>query len=282
MNGSSDIVCRDYVKGYCRFEGNCKFKHEKGSGASDRKVDTLCKDYARGHCDFGAHCRFSHPTVCKDFLAGKCTYMKCKFFHPSTGGPPGGPAGGPGPRGPPGGMKRPMDNSFDDLPPEYCRDFVYGGVCRRPRCSYLHEMPNKRRAPDGPPFQGPGPQGPGPQGPPPPGNAGWNDGPGGPGGPGYVSAEVKAYVSQLELKLTMYEEKIRDLEKRCEQYEDFNKLLTERNDELKSKLGLGGPGGYQQQQGGNNSGGGGGYQTGSTGGYQTGSRNTSRPGGYYN
>lgn len=281
-----DNICRDFLKGFCRFEGKCRFKHPDdksrsggGSGGGGVPLGDVCKDYARGHCDYGARCKFKHPVVCKDFISGKCTYPNCRFFHPPappSAGPPGGPFGGP--------MKRPMDPAFDDLPPQYCRDFVYDGVCRRPRCSFLHEMPNKRR-PTGPGFDGPGPQGPGPVGP--PGGPGWN----GPG-PDFVSPEVKAYVSQLELKLTMYEEKIKDLEKRCEQYEDFNKLLTERNDELKAKLGLGGggSGGGGAYQGGSRGSEPRGYQAGrssggfqgngSSGGYQS-RENSSRGGGYY-
>ncbi|KAL1454145.1 hypothetical protein WDU94_010426 [Cyamophila willieti] len=242
--GDKDIVCRDFANsGHCRFEGNCKFKHpSKSNGGSDSKSDTICKDYARGHCEYGARCRFKHPVACKDYLQGKCTYMNCKFFHPSGAASNGGP-----PPGPPRSMKRPQD--YDQIPDDICRDYLEAGVCRRPRCSFLHEMPPKRRSMGGPSgYAGP----PGPQGPP----GVWNDGPvgGGGGGPTIVTPEMKAYVSQLELKLTHYEDKIRDLEKRCEQYEDFNKLLTERNEELKLKLGLGGGGG--------GGGGSGGYQGG--------------------
>lgn len=249
-----DTLCRDFLNGHCPFENRCKFEHPEGKGTTARKSEAnVCKDYARGNCSYGERCRFNHPVPCKDFLAGKCTFVNCKFYHPP---------GAAGARAPSG--KRPMDGGgYDELPPEFCRDFVYNGVCRRPRCSYLHEIPNKRHrsGPDGPYPGGPAPSAaPGPVGP------YGNDGPSG-GTGGYVAPELKAYVGQLELKVTMYEEKIKDLEKRCEQYEDFNKLLTERNDELKEKLDR-----DLSRGGGGNSGGyisggtGGGYNTGGAGG----------------
>lgn len=260
---TKDTICRDFIKGHCKFESRCRFDHPAGKGGDSKgkPESSVCKDYARGNCSYGTRCRFNHPVPCKDFLQGNCKFTNCKFYHPPGAG---------GARAVSG--KRPLDGQggFDDLPPEFCRDFVYNGVCRRPRCSYLHEMPNKRHrgGPDGPYSGGPAPP---PSGPGPVGPSGY-DGPN--GGPNnYISPELKAYVGQLELKVTMYEEKIKDLEKRCEQYEDFNKLLTERNDELKEKLDR------ESSRGGGstsyNSGGGGG------GGYSSQSRSSSSRPNYY-
>ncbi|XP_038154165.1 muscleblind-like protein 1 isoform X5 [Cyprinodon tularosa] len=56
----------------------------------------VCREYQRGNCARGENdCRFAHPadstmidtndntvTVCMDYIKGRCTREKCKYFHP--------------------------------------------------------------------------------------------------------------------------------------------------------------------------------------------------------
>ncbi|XP_016415018.1 muscleblind-like protein 1 isoform X9 [Sinocyclocheilus rhinocerous] len=56
----------------------------------------VCREYQRGNCSRGeTDCRFAHPadstmidpsdntvTVCMDFIKGRCSRDKCKYFHP--------------------------------------------------------------------------------------------------------------------------------------------------------------------------------------------------------
>uniref|UniRef100_A0A3Q3JZD1 C3H1-type domain-containing protein n=1 Tax=Monopterus albus TaxID=43700 RepID=A0A3Q3JZD1_MONAL len=56
----------------------------------------VCREYQRGNCSRGENdCRFAHPadstmidtndntvTVCMDYIKGRCTREKCKYFHP--------------------------------------------------------------------------------------------------------------------------------------------------------------------------------------------------------
>ncbi|XP_045580799.1 muscleblind-like protein 1 isoform X1 [Salmo salar] len=56
----------------------------------------VCREYQRGNCTRGENdCRFSHPsdstmidtndntvTVCMDYIKGRCSREKCKYFHP--------------------------------------------------------------------------------------------------------------------------------------------------------------------------------------------------------
>uniref|UniRef100_A0A3B1K943 Muscleblind like splicing regulator 1 n=1 Tax=Astyanax mexicanus TaxID=7994 RepID=A0A3B1K943_ASTMX len=56
----------------------------------------VCREYQRGNCTRGKNdCRFAHPadstmidtndntvTVCMDYIKGRCSREKCKYFHP--------------------------------------------------------------------------------------------------------------------------------------------------------------------------------------------------------
>ncbi|MGH0158160.1 UNVERIFIED_CONTAM: hypothetical protein FKN15_035154 [Acipenser sinensis] len=56
----------------------------------------VCREYQRGNCTRGeTDCRFAHPsdstmidtndntvTVCMDYIKGRCSREKCKYFHP--------------------------------------------------------------------------------------------------------------------------------------------------------------------------------------------------------
>lgn len=56
----------------------------------------VCREYQRGNCSRGeTDCRFAHPsdstmidpsdntvTVCMDYIKGRCSRDKCKYFHP--------------------------------------------------------------------------------------------------------------------------------------------------------------------------------------------------------
>ncbi|XP_062844262.1 muscleblind-like protein 1 isoform X5 [Trichomycterus rosablanca] len=58
----------------------------------------VCREYQRGNCTRGENdCRFAHPsdstmidtndntvTVCMDYIKGRCSRDKCKYFHPPT------------------------------------------------------------------------------------------------------------------------------------------------------------------------------------------------------
>lgn len=59
-------------------------------------VHQVCREYQRGNCTRGeSDCRFAHPadstmidtndntvTVCMDYIKGRCSREKCKYFHP--------------------------------------------------------------------------------------------------------------------------------------------------------------------------------------------------------
>ncbi|KFR16844.1 Muscleblind-like 1, partial [Opisthocomus hoazin] len=59
-------------------------------------VPQVCREYQRGNCNRGENdCRFAHPadsamidtndntvTVCMDYIKGRCSREKCKYFHP--------------------------------------------------------------------------------------------------------------------------------------------------------------------------------------------------------
>lgn len=59
-------------------------------------VQKVCREYQRGNCTRGENdCRFAHPadstmidtndntvTVCMDYIKGRCSREKCKYFHP--------------------------------------------------------------------------------------------------------------------------------------------------------------------------------------------------------
>lgn len=59
-------------------------------------VPQVCREYQRGNCTRGENdCRFAHPadstmidtndntvTVCMDYIKGRCSREKCKYFHP--------------------------------------------------------------------------------------------------------------------------------------------------------------------------------------------------------
>lgn len=56
----------------------------------------MCREYQRGNCSRGENdCRFAHAadsamidsndntvTVCMDYIKGRCSREKCKYFHP--------------------------------------------------------------------------------------------------------------------------------------------------------------------------------------------------------
>uniref|UniRef100_G1Q9B4 C3H1-type domain-containing protein n=1 Tax=Myotis lucifugus TaxID=59463 RepID=G1Q9B4_MYOLU len=60
------------------------------------RTDEVCRAYQRGNCNRGENdCRFAHPadstmidtndntvTVCMDYIKGRCSREKCKYFHP--------------------------------------------------------------------------------------------------------------------------------------------------------------------------------------------------------
>lgn len=56
----------------------------------------VCREFQRGNCTRGEHdCRYAHPTdvsmievsdntvtICMDYIKGRCSREKCKYFHP--------------------------------------------------------------------------------------------------------------------------------------------------------------------------------------------------------
>lgn len=56
----------------------------------------VCREFQRGNCTRGENdCRYAHPidiamidtnentvTVCMDYIKGRCSREKCKYFHP--------------------------------------------------------------------------------------------------------------------------------------------------------------------------------------------------------
>ncbi|XP_041420863.1 muscleblind-like protein 1 isoform X4 [Xenopus laevis] len=69
--------------------------HQAGFDPRSQKRK-VCREYQRGNCNRGENeCRFAHPaesamidtndntvTVCMDFIKGRCSREKCKYFHP--------------------------------------------------------------------------------------------------------------------------------------------------------------------------------------------------------
>ncbi|XP_072264078.1 muscleblind-like protein 1 isoform X8 [Pyxicephalus adspersus] len=69
--------------------------HQTGFDPRSQKRK-VCREYQRGNCNRGENeCRFAHPsesamidsndntvTVCMDFIKGRCSREKCKYFHP--------------------------------------------------------------------------------------------------------------------------------------------------------------------------------------------------------
>lgn len=61
-----------------------------------RDISQVCREYQRGSCTRAENeCRFAHPadstmidtndntvTVCMDYIKGRCSREKCKYFHP--------------------------------------------------------------------------------------------------------------------------------------------------------------------------------------------------------
>ncbi|XP_051876866.1 muscleblind-like protein 3 isoform X5 [Pristis pectinata] len=72
----------------------------QGSTASQKLIRTdkleVCREFQRGNCTRGENdCRYAHPmdmgmidsnentvTVCMDYIKGRCSREKCKYFHP--------------------------------------------------------------------------------------------------------------------------------------------------------------------------------------------------------
>mmetsp|Transcript_80875 Transcript_80875/g.142565 ORF Transcript_80875/g.142565 Transcript_80875/m.142565 type:complete len:210 (-) Transcript_80875:715-1344(-) len=48
-------LCRDYLRGHCRFGHSCKFSHNRPTS----KIE-LCRDWERGKCAFGDTCKYRH------------------------------------------------------------------------------------------------------------------------------------------------------------------------------------------------------------------------------
>lgn len=56
----------------------------------------VCREFQRGNCTRGENdCRYAHPTdvsmieasdntvtICMDYIKGRCSREKCKYFHP--------------------------------------------------------------------------------------------------------------------------------------------------------------------------------------------------------
>ena len=56
----------------------------------------VCREFQRGNCTRGENdCRYAHPTdvsmieasdntvtICMDYIQGRCSREKCKYFHP--------------------------------------------------------------------------------------------------------------------------------------------------------------------------------------------------------
>lgn len=56
-------VCREYQRGSCtRAENECRFAHPADSTMIDTNDNTV--------------------TVCMDYIKGRCSREKCKYFHP--------------------------------------------------------------------------------------------------------------------------------------------------------------------------------------------------------
>ena len=60
----SDEVCRNYLKGRCRFGDACPRRHE-GEVVPEalEQIAEVCKNFVEGRCRFGDHCRREHPSM---------------------------------------------------------------------------------------------------------------------------------------------------------------------------------------------------------------------------
>lgn len=56
-------ICRNYLKGRCRFGDACPRRHE-GEVVPEplEKIDEVCKNFLEGRCRFGDACRRQHPS----------------------------------------------------------------------------------------------------------------------------------------------------------------------------------------------------------------------------
>ena len=52
-------MCKYFLKGECRKEENCEFKHEENIKVNKYKT-RLCRNFERGNCPYGNQCSFAH------------------------------------------------------------------------------------------------------------------------------------------------------------------------------------------------------------------------------
>ncbi|XP_016053489.1 PREDICTED: muscleblind-like protein 3 isoform X4 [Miniopterus natalensis] len=80
------------------FSGNPPLTMPGAAGPKLIRTDKLevCREFQRGNCTRGENdCRYAHPTdismieasdntvtICMDYIKGRCTREKCKYFHP--------------------------------------------------------------------------------------------------------------------------------------------------------------------------------------------------------
>lgn len=80
------------------FSGNPPLALPGASGPKVMRSDKLeiCREFQRGNCTRGeSDCRYAHPTdvsmieasdntvtICMDYIKGRCSREKCKYFHP--------------------------------------------------------------------------------------------------------------------------------------------------------------------------------------------------------
>jgi hypothetical protein len=89
-NKKETSVCRDFLRGTCKFGESCKFSHQGGDAATANLSTKVCHQFKRGTCRFGSECLYAHAekeaVVCKAFRAGRCIHgALCKFLHSSGG-----------------------------------------------------------------------------------------------------------------------------------------------------------------------------------------------------
>ncbi|XP_019233749.1 PREDICTED: zinc finger CCCH domain-containing protein 55-like isoform X3 [Nicotiana attenuata] len=74
------IICRDFVKGNCRWGASCRFSHDGASGdIYDKGTRSASFDHGQDN-----HASRTGKSVCKYFAAGKCYKDNCKFSHDAT------------------------------------------------------------------------------------------------------------------------------------------------------------------------------------------------------
>ncbi|ELK25570.1 Muscleblind-like protein 3 [Myotis davidii] len=82
------------------FSGNPPLTLPGAAGPKPMRSDKLevCREFQRGNCTRGENdCRYAHPTdvsmieasdntvtICMDYIKGRCSREKCKYFHPPT------------------------------------------------------------------------------------------------------------------------------------------------------------------------------------------------------